>query len=186
MLSGSLKYRNIIPSLSTHINMRSLLKPVLIALLFAVSVSSYAQTATVGDKGFVAKVSQGGMFEVAAGRLAMIKGSTQDVRDFATAEVHDHMLVGAKLKKTAAEVGITFSPEANAMFTAKLQHLQSLSGVAFNQAYLSEMDTLHGIDGAAFAKESTDGGTAAFRAFGAETHRIVLRHIGAIRAVPAN
>jgi putative membrane protein len=165
--------------------MKSLFKPVLTALLFAVSVSSYAQTATPDDKAFVAKVSQGGMFEVAAGRLAITKGSTQDVRDFATAEVHDHMLVGAKLKKTAAEVGITFSTEPNAMFAAKLKHLESLSGLEFDQAYLSAMDELHGIDGAAFAKESANGGTAAFRAFGAETHRIVLRHIGAIRAVPA-
>lgn len=170
----------------TQLTMKSVLKPILTALLFAVGASSYAQTATPDDKAFVAKVSQGGMFEVAAGRLAIAKGSTQDVRDFATAEVHDHMLVGAKLKKTAAETGITFSTEPNAMFTAKLQHLQSLSGAAFDQAYLSEMDTLHGIDGAAFAAESTKGGTAAFRAFGAETHRIVLRHIGAIRAVPAS
>ena len=50
---------------------------------------------------------------------------------------------------------------------------------------MDEMATLHDADGAAFAKEASGGGSAAFRAFGAETHRIVQRHIGAIRAVPA-
>ena len=145
----------------------------------------YAQTGTSADKTFVAKVSQGGMFEVAAGRLAETKGSTQDVRDFAVAEVHDHMLVGDKLKKVSAAAGITFSTQSNAEFAAKLKHLESLSGAMFDNAYLSEMATLHDADGAAFAMEATKGGTAAFRAFGTETHRIVQRHIGAIRAVPA-
>ena len=42
------------------------------------------------------------------------------------------------------------------------------------------MAAFHDADGAAFAKEATDGGSAAYRAFGAETHRIVQRHIGAI------
>jgi putative membrane protein len=137
------------------------------------------------DKAFVAKVSQGGMFEVAAGQLAITKGSTQDIRDFATAEVHDHTLVGDKLKKVSGEAGITFSTTPNAEFAAKLQRLSSLSGPAFDKAYLAEMLDLHYKDGAAFAREAANGGTADFKAFGAETHRIVLRHIGAIKAAPA-
>jgi putative membrane protein len=151
----------------------------------AITTTTYGQTGTPQDRAFVAKVSQGGMFEVAAGRLAMTKGSTQDIRDFGTAEVHDHTLVGAKLKKLSAQAGISFAPELNAEFSSKLQHLSSLSGPMFDQAYLSEMATLHDMDGAAFADEASKGSTSAFRAFGAETHRIVQRHIGAIRAVPA-
>jgi len=166
--------------------MKLSVKLLLIALCVAGSTATYAQTATPGDKAFVAKVSQGGMYEVAAGRVAITKGTKQDIRDFATAEVHDHVLVGAKLKKVSAEAGITFSSEPNAEFSAKLKHLSSLSGLAFDEEYLSEMGTIHDMDGAAFAKEATNGGTAAFRAFGAETHRIVLRHIGAIKAIPAN
>jgi len=166
--------------------MKFSVKLLLIALCLAGSTATYAQTATPGDKVFVAKVSQGGMYEVAAGRVAITKGTKQDIRDFATAEVHDHVLVGAKLKRVSAEAGITFSPEPNAEFSAKLKHLSSLSGLAFDEEYLSEMGTIHDMDGAAFAKEATNGGTAAFRAFGAETHRIVLRHIGAIKAIPAN
>lgn len=165
--------------------MRPSFKPILIACFFAVSTAAYAQTATSNDKAFVAKVSQGGMFEVAAGRLAMTKGSTQDVRDFAAAELHDHTLVGARLKEISAKDGISIISEPNADFSAKLKHLSSLSGEKFDQAYLSEMSALHDIDGAAFAAEVSKGGTPAFRTFGAETHRIVLRHIGAIHAVPA-
>ena len=166
-------------------NMKSLFIPALISLFIVSCALVYAQTVTSGDKAFVAKVSQGGMFEVAAGRLAATKGSTQDIRDFAVAEVHDHMLVGDKLKKVSAAAGITFSTQPDVDFSSKLKHLESLSGTTFDQAYLAEMATLHDKDGAAFAMEAVKGGTAAFRAFGIETHRIVQRHIGAIRALPA-
>jgi len=165
--------------------MKFSLKSTLIISILAISSTANAQSATPQDRAFVAKVSQGGMFEVAAGKLAMSKGSTQDIIDFATAEVHDHMLVGSKLENIAAHAGITISPQMNAKFSAKMKYLSSLSGGMFDKAYLSEMATLHDMDGAAFAKEAVDGGNAAFRAFGAETHRIVQRHIGAIHAVPA-
>ena len=159
-----------------------------IALLFVAlgASAAMAATATSADRAFVAKVSQGGMFEVAAGKLAETKGSTQDVRDFATAEVHDHTLVGNKLKAISSSEGVAISATPNAEFAGKLSHLSGLSGKAFDAAYLSEMATLHDGDGAAFAKEAGDGGSPAYRAFGAETHRIVQRHIGAIHAVPAS
>ena len=68
----------------------------------------------------------------------------------------------------------------NGEFQGKLDHLKTLSGPAFDAAYMREMATLHAGDGAAFAKEAQSGGSAGFRAFGGETHLIVARHIGAI------
>lgn len=155
--------------------------PLVIAAAAMGSVAAVAAaTATPADRAFVAKVSQGGMFEVAAGKLAIQKASTQDVRDFAAAEVHDHILVGDKLKAISASEGVDVASTLDAEFAGKLSHLQSLSGPAFDAAYMADMAALHDADGAAFAKESVSGGSAAYRAFGAETHLIVERHIGAI------
>lgn len=154
------------------------------AILTAFGLATSAYAATTADRAFVAKVSQGGMYEVAAGRLAETKGSTQDVRDFATAEVHDHTLVGDKLKAISARKGVAVASAPTPAFAAKLSRLRGLNGQAFDRAYLADMAALHDADGAAFAKEAADGGSAAYRAFGAETHRIVQRHIGAIRGAP--
>ncbi len=160
------------------------MKPVVFAFVIAFGASAPAAVAaTPADRAFVAKVSQGGMFEVAAGKLAETKGSTQDIRDFGTTEVHDHMLVGAKLKAISAGAGIAVSSTPNAEFAGKLSHLASLSGTAFDAAYLTEMAALHDADGAAFASEAING-SPAYRAFGTETHRIVQRHIGAIHGAP--
>ena len=110
---------------------------VFIILIFieAFSQSAYSQSATAADKAFIAKVSQGGMFEVAAGKLAMTKGDSQDTRDFATAEVHDHKLVAEKLKKISQDARFSFSTVQNAAFSSKLNQLSALSGKAFDHAY---------------------------------------------------
>ncbi len=152
--------------------------------LIASGLAAAATAATPADRAFVAKVSQGGMYEVAAGRLAEAKASAQDVRDFAAAEVHDHALVGDKLKAISAGEGVAVASAPTPEFAAKLSRLHGLSGTAFDRAYLADMAALHDADGAAFAKEATGGGSAAYRAFGAETHRIVQRHIGAIHGAP--
>ena len=155
-----------------------ILPVVLVAVL--VAGPALAATATPADRAFVGKVSQGGMYEVDAGKLAETKGSTQDVRDFAIMEVHDHMLVGAKLKAISSSEGVAIDPNPNAEFAGKMTTLKSLSGAAFDQRYMSDMAALHDADGAAFAKESTGGGSPAYRTLGTETHLIVQRHIGAI------
>ena len=45
------------------------------------------------------------------------------------------------------------------------------------------MGKIHDADGAAFAKEASGGADPKLKAFAAETHVIVLRHIGEIKAV---
>ncbi len=156
--------------------------------LLSASSGAMAATATPADRAFVAKVSAGGMFEVEAGKLAMVRASAQDVKDFAVMEVHDHTLVGDKLKAIAGAEGIALPSKLNAKFQGQMDQLQSLRGSAFDAQYMGDMAALHPMDGAAFAQEATGGGSAAFRAFGAETHLIVQRHIGAIGGAtpPAN
>jgi putative membrane protein len=133
-----------------------------------------------GDQAFVAKVSQGGMFEVEASKVGEDSAQAQDVKDMANTEVHDHELVGSKLKSIASANGVDLPSDLNADFSARLTRLKALSGKAFDTAYISEMDRIHALDGAAFAKEATGGQNADLKAFAAETVLIVKRHIGAL------
>jgi putative membrane protein len=151
------------------------------AVAFAATAVGAASAAPMPvDRAFVGKVSQGGMYEVEASKLAERKAVAQDVKDFATSEVHDHTLVGDKLKAISAQVGIPIDGKLNAEFSAKLARLDSLSGHAFDAAYMESMADIHAKDGAAFAKEATETGNRDYKAFAAETHTIVQRHIGAI------
>ena len=142
-----------------------------------------AQSASAADRSFVAMVSQGGMFEVQAGALAASQGSTEDIKDQGTTEEHDHQLVGGKLKAAATAAGISFPSALNTMFEKKISDLKALDGPAFDTAYLKEMAEIHDKDGAAFAKEAQSGTNPGLKDFAAQTHRIVVMHIGEIKAV---
>jgi putative membrane protein len=156
-----------------------------LALAAAPQYAGAADTASAQDRSFVAMVSQGGMFEVQAGQLGADQGSTQDIRDQGNTEAHDHQLVGEKLKSVAGEAGLTFPSPLNAKFQKELDALKALSGTAFDSAYLTDMEDIHAKDGAAFAEEAKTGSNPKLKSFAAETDRIVLRHIGELRALGA-
>ena len=154
------------------------------SMVLALSAStSYADnTFSAADKAFVAKVSQGGMFEVELAKVGQTKATTQDLKDQANTEEHDHTLVGDKLKSIMEANGMEFPTALNAEFKARLDKLSALSGAAFDSAYLHTMEEIHHIDGAAFKQESTGGSNPDLKSFAAETYRIVLRHLGELGA----
>lgn len=154
----------------------------LAAALVTIAATASAATLSASDAAFVAKVSQGGMFEVESSKLAMQKADAQDVKDVANTEVHDHELVGDKLRAIAASKGITLDTQLNASFSKQMAHLQTLSGAAFDNAYIAAMDTVHAGDGAAFDKEAKLAKDPELKAFAAQTALIVKRHIGALHA----
>jgi putative membrane protein len=155
----------------------------LLALGLPFAGAHAADTVSAADRSFIAMVSQGGMFEVEAGGVGASQGSTQDIRDQGTTEQHDHQLVGEKLKSIASSVGITFPGTLSPAFQKELDDLKAASGPAFDALYLKDMEDVHAKDGAAFAKEAASGTNPDLRSFASETHRIVLRHIGELKAV---
>lgn len=159
--------------------------------LSAVAISAGTETAfaddtsySAADKAFIMKVSQGGMFEVAAGKIAEQKAGEQNIADIGNTEVHDHTLVGAKLLHISTQIGISFPTALNAKFQTRLDRLNSLSGSAFDDAFIEEMKAIHAADGAAFATEAQSGQNRMLRSFAAETVLIVKRHIGELDALP--
>ena len=145
------------------------------SLLFA------ASPASVADKLFQSKVSQGGMYEVEASKVAVERAQAQNVKDLALSEVHDHTLVGDKLKSISSAVGLSFPSSLNGEFAQRLAKLKSTPGAAFDAAYIADMRSIHDKDEKLFHQEA-QGGSGDFKTFAAETDLIVKRHIGALNA----
>ena len=140
--------------------------------------------ASEADKTFVGKVSQGGMYEVEASKLAVQKAVEPDVRDLAIAEVHDHEGVNRKLRKTSVDTGVAVSGTLNSAFQQRLEKLKSASGGDFDAAYIADMQEIHDKDEKLFAQEAMDG-SGSFKSFAHETDLIVKRHIGALHGLDA-
>ena len=149
---------------------------------FSMALVHAADSFSAADKAFVAKVSQGGMYEVKLGTLAETHGATQDVQDSGNTEAHDHIQVGDKLKSIMEANGMEFPKELNAEFQGRLDKMSDLPKGKFDAAYLADMRKVHDADGAAFAKEAKSGSNPALKAFAAETYRIVQRHLGELNA----
>jgi putative membrane protein len=163
-------------------NPPSILRKVAILVLSSTIAAHAADSFSDADKAFVAKVSQGGMYEVELGKLAETKALTQDLKDQGNTEAHDHTLVGDKLKSVVEANGMEFPKQLNAEFQARLDKISALPADKFEAAYIEDMKEIHAADGAAFAKEATSGTNPDLKAFAAETYRIVQRHLGELRA----
>jgi putative membrane protein len=142
-----------------------------------VAATAHGQKASDADRAFVAKVSQGGMYEVEAGRVAAMRGTTPAVKDFALLEVHDHEGVGAGLKRVASATGVSFAPRLNAEFAARLAKLKSVSSVHFDAYYVADMKQIHDNDEGLFSQEAKDG-SPAYREFAHNTAVLVAAHLG--------
>ncbi len=141
-----------------------------------------AATATPADRAFVAKVSQGGAYEVAASKVAAERATAPDIKDLALTEIHDHDGVNERLHKIAAETGVSIAPNLNAQFQQRLAKLRAVSSADFDAAYIADMEQIHDGDEKLFAQEAKDG-SQPYRLFAHQTDLIVKRHIGALHGL---
>jgi len=153
-----------------------------VAAALAPAIMLAAAPASETDKAFQSKVSQGGSYEVEASKYAVTHAMAPDVKDLAVAEVHDHELVGAELKKISLAGGLSFPSSLNAEFAARLAKLKAVPASQFDAAYIADMDAIHDKDEKLFAQESIDG-SGDFKGFAGRTDKIVKRHIGALHAL---
>jgi putative membrane protein len=136
-----------------------------------------ADMATQADKAFVAKVSQGGLYEVEAGRVAAMHGQSPVVKDFGLLESQDHEGVNSELHKIAANTGVTIAPGLNAEFSQRLAKLKAVPADQFDAYYIADMKQIHNNDEGLFAKEAGDG-SAAYKPFAHRTAVLVAAHLG--------
>jgi putative membrane protein len=136
-----------------------------------------AETASQADRAFVAKVSQGGLYEVEAGKVAAMRGTVPAVKNFGVLESHDHEGVNSELKHIAGMTGVTIAPGLNAEFSQRLDKLKAVPAAQFDSYYVSDMKQIHNNDEGLFAKEA-EGGSAPYKGFAHHTAVLVNAHLG--------
>ena len=136
-----------------------------------------AQSASPNDRAFVAKVSQGGAYEVEAGKIAAARGVSPVIRNFGVLESHDHEGVGSNLKRIASATSVQIAPGLNAEFSARLAKLRSIPADQFDAFYVNDMKQIHNKDEGLFAQEAQDG-SAPYQSFAHETAVLVKAHLG--------
>ena len=136
-----------------------------------------ASQTSEADRAFVAKVSQGGLYEVEAGRVAAIRGTVPAVKDFGVLESHDHEGVNSELKHIAGMTGVAITPGLNAEFSQRLAKLKGVPSAQFDAYYVDDMKQIHNKDEGLFAQEAEEG-SAPYKGFAHRTAVLVKSHLG--------
>ncbi len=129
------------------------------------------------DETFVMKAAQGGLAEVELGNLAIERGANQKVKDFGRRMVTDHSKAGDELKTIASHKSLNVPAGIDAKSQATKHRLSSLSGAAFDRAYMEDMVSDHKEDIAEFQREANTGADPELRSFAQKTLPTLQHHL---------
>jgi putative membrane protein len=144
-----------------------------------------AQKPATADRTFMEKAAQGGMAEVALGKLAEQNGQSQGVKDFGKRMVTDHSKANDQLKQIASQQGVTLPTEMSAEDNATKDRLSQLHGEAFDKAYMKDMVADHRKDISEFKKESTSGKDPQVKEWASQTLPTLESHLKMAEQVQA-
>jgi putative membrane protein len=143
------------------------------------SAPAFAQTTATAaaDQAFVTAAAQGGMAEVAEGKLAVSKTDDSNVKAFAQKMVADHTKANDRLMAIAKKDGFTL-PTSVGVENAQMQaSISKLNGKTFETAYLGGQEKGHEKMEHVFQKEISDGKNPDLVAFAKATLPVVEEHL---------
>jgi len=130
-----------------------------------------------GDLSFISDAAQGGMAEVALGKLAQQRASDPQVKRFGEQMAQDHGKANEQLMALAAAKGVTPPAAPSRAQERDAQRLAKLSGAEFDRAYMEHMVDDHKKDVSAFRKASKSAADAEVKAFAARTLPTLESHL---------
>jgi putative membrane protein len=157
------------------------MKSVVTLLLMALPALALADSNP--DQNFYEHLAQGGMAEVAAGKLAQKHGSSQAVKDFGAMMVKDHSAANEKLKKLAETKSVKLPDGPSLMQKAKAQMLETKSGASFDKDYIEGQVKAHEETVDLLKKEIDSGKDADAKKFASEVLPTVEEHLTKIRQI---
>ena len=157
----------------------------LIVMSIAVTASCFSSSATAqnttspsqSDKKFVRTALEGGNAEVALAQLAMQKGSSEDVRQFGQKLMDDHRRLADQMRDVAQKEGIRPPDGESTKSKATEAKLRTLSGPAFDKAYIGAMVKEHREDLDAFNREASKGNDTAIKDAASRGALLIGQHL---------
>lgn len=147
------------------------------------STGGTVSTMSDADKEFVIKAGQGGMAEVAMGRMATEKGSHADVKAFGQRLVTDHGLANQELATLATIKGLALGTEPAEKHKEAAGHLTNLTGGDFDRMFVKHMVEDHEADVKAFETASQTAQDPDLRAFAAKTLPTLQDHLRQVKGI---
>ena len=138
------------------------------------------------DAKFATAAANGGLAEVAFGKLALTKTTNAAIKDFANMMVMDHGKANAELMAIGKAKNITLPMEPDSAHLKKADELSKLSEADFDKQYVSAMIDGHKKTLDLMNDEAKNGKDSTLKAFAANTAPTVQKHLDAINKIKDN
>ena len=115
-----------------------------------------AGTLSAKDRRFLQQDAQGGAYEMQLARLALQKSADPRIKQFAQQDVSDHTALNQQAEQIARQNQVAIQTSVAPDKQAKLDHLGTLTGAAFDKAFISEMKAINKEDKSDFKEELGD------------------------------
>lgn len=114
-----------------------------LALTSVGTFSLYAGEGQISPRNFFEEASAKGIAEIETGKLALEKGTTADVKEFAQTMVEDHTAANQKLSALASSKKLEVSSDAELINQAKAMVLKLRGEASFDKAYMNNQVMAH-------------------------------------------
>jgi putative membrane protein len=135
------------------------------------------------DAKFAVDAANGGMAEVALGKLAQEKTANAQVKEFANMMVKDHGKANDELMALAKSKNITLPATVSDDKQKAMADLSKKTGADFDKAYVSDMVDGHKKTIDLFEDEVKNGKDADLKAFATKTLPTIKMHLGHIEEI---
>jgi putative membrane protein len=134
---------------------------------------------------YVAMAGSSDMYEVESSRLALQRGQSPAVRQFAQMMIDHHTMTTQQVMQAAQAAGLT-PPPATLLppQRAMLDELQPAKGVEFDRLYIAQQRTAHRMAHALHSNYAQNGDTAQLRQTATTAVPIIQRHIDQLQSLP--
>lgn len=139
---------------------------------------SAGATVSNNDRKFMQTAAAGGMSEVEMARLALERGSSDAVKQFAQKMIDDHTANNQELMQLASSKGVTLPAGPDARHRAMMEKMSKLSGADFDHQYIMNAGVKdHQKMLKLLQDETRKGRDADVKAFAAKTVPAVEMHL---------
>ncbi len=149
------------------------------------ATSSDATTVVLADSLFIRQAAIGGKAEVELGNLALATSTNSSVKDFATMMVADHTKSNEELMAMAKSKSFTLPDSLDAEHKAIADNLRSLTGSAFDKAYIAAMVDGHQKMLALLQSEAQSGVDVNLKDYATKTAPVVQTHLEQAQKIQA-
>jgi putative membrane protein len=110
-----------------------------LALGAALSAPALAQKMDSGDVSFMKQLAQANLSEIAAGKTAVSKAQSPDVKKFGQKMVDDHSKMLEDLRALAKKKDVALPQDANMKDMAQMKVMEHKSGAEFDKDFMEHM-----------------------------------------------